>query len=134
MKATKGNKTYTITEQDKRRYVEAGYDIQSDAGETISFGRGRTVPLEQYMTLEEKYKNLDNHHTELEARCRELEEQLALREDGGESSPDSGSRDISDMSVEELKAYAEERQIDIGKSTSRDGILEKIKAAMKQGS
>ena len=31
MKATKGNKTYTITEQDKRRYVEAGYDIQSDA-------------------------------------------------------------------------------------------------------
>ena len=134
MKATKGNKTYTITEQEKRRYVEAGYDIQSDSGETISYGRGRTVPMDQYMELAEKYKNLDENNAELAARCHELEGLLASRDDGEKNSPDTGSRDINDMSVEELKAYAEERQIDIGKSSSRDGILEKIKASMKQDS
>ncbi len=134
MKATKGNKTYTITEQEQRRYIEAGYDIQSDSGETISFGKGRTVPLEQFNALEEKCKNLNARNTELEVRCHELEELLASHDSGGETSQDSGSRDISDMSVEELMAYAAEKQIDIGKSTSRDGILEKIKAAMKQGS
>ncbi|MDE5802134.1 MAG: hypothetical protein K2I22_04345 [Lachnospiraceae bacterium] len=134
MRATKGNKTYTITEQEKRRYVEAGYDIQSDSGETISYGRGRTVPMEQYVALEEKYKNLDERNAELAARCHELEELLESRDGSGENSPDFDSRNISGMSVEELKTYAEERQIDIGKTTSRDGILEKIKAAMKQDS
>lgn len=134
MKATKGNKTYTITEQEKLRYVEAGYDIQSDSGETISYGRGRTVPMEQYMELAEKYKNLDERNAELAARCHELEKLLESRDDVEKNSPDSGSRDINDMSAEELRAYAEERQIDIGKSTSRDGILEKIKASMKQDS
>lgn len=134
MKATKGNKTYTITEQEKRRYVEAGYDIQSDSGETISYGRGRTVPMEQYMELAEKYKNLDELHMKLNVRCRKLEKLLESSDGSEENGPNSGSMDINDMSVEELRAYAEERKIDIGKSSSRDGILEKIKAAMKQDS
>lgn len=30
------------------------------------------------------------------------------------------------MTVEELKAYAEEKGIDIGKATSKDGIIKKI--------
>ncbi|MFR2889220.1 MAG: hypothetical protein ACLTDM_13605 [Clostridium butyricum] len=34
---------------------------------------------------------------------------------------------LDQMEVEELKAYAEERGIDIGKATSQSGILEKIK-------
>lgn len=38
---------------------------------------------------------------------------------------------LSDMTIEELKAYADENGIDIGKSTSHNGILEKIKAAEK---
>lgn len=134
MKATKGNKTYTITEQEKRRYLEEGYDIQSDSGETISFGRGRTVPLEQYMELMEKYKNLDENHMKLNARCHELEELLESRDGIVKNSQDSGSSDIGGMSVEALRAYAEEKQIDLGKSTSRDGILEKIKSAMKEES
>ena len=33
------------------------------------------------------------------------------------------------MGIEELKAYAEEKGIDIGKATSQAGILEKIKEA-----
>lgn len=34
---------------------------------------------------------------------------------------------LDQMGVEELKAYAEEKGIDIGKATSQAGILEKIK-------
>lgn len=131
MKATKGNKTYTITEQDKRRYMDAGYDIQSDTGETIVYGRGRTVALDMYMELEKKYKDLGKLHEELAGRCRELEEQLAAC--GVEAGEETDNRDISAMSVEELTAYAAEKQIDLGKSTSRDGILEKIRAALKKG-
>lgn len=37
------------------------------------------------------------------------------------------SINLDDMEVEELKEYAEKNNIDIGKSTSKAGILEKIK-------
>ncbi len=33
---------------------------------------------------------------------------------------------LEEMTVDELKAYAEEHGIDIGKTTSQDGILKKI--------
>lgn len=34
--------------------------------------------------------------------------------------------DLENMDIDELKAYAEENGIDIGKATSQKGILEKI--------
>lgn len=40
-----------------------------------------------------------------------------------------GEKQLSEMDIEELKAYAEEHNIDIGKATSQVGILEKIKEA-----
>ena len=39
---------------------------------------------------------------------------------------------LDEMSVEELVAYAEKNNIDIGKATSQSGIIEKIKAAKKE--
>lgn len=36
-------------------------------------------------------------------------------------------KDLSDMKVDELKEYAQKRNIDIGKATSQSGILKKIK-------
>lgn len=38
-------------------------------------------------------------------------------------------KNLDELSAEELKAYAAQNGIDIGKSTSVDGILKKIKAA-----
>lgn len=38
-------------------------------------------------------------------------------------------KSIDEMTVEELVAYAAEKEIDIGKATSQSGIIEKIKAA-----
>ncbi|MFR1378845.1 MAG: hypothetical protein ACLSTJ_07795 [Clostridium neonatale] len=49
-------------------------------------------------------------------------------EEGLEVSP-GGEKQLSEMDIEELKAYAEEKGIDIGKATSQSGILEKIKEA-----
>ena len=39
---------------------------------------------------------------------------------------------FDEMSVEELVAYANEHNIDIGKATSQSGIIEKIKAAEEE--
>lgn len=36
-------------------------------------------------------------------------------------------KQLSEMDIEELKTYADEHNIDIGKATSQSGILEKIK-------
>lgn len=41
-------------------------------------------------------------------------------------------KQLSEMDAEELKAYAEKNNIDIGKSTSESGILEKIKKAQAE--
>lgn len=44
--------------------------------------------------------------------------------------PQERSIALEDMPVEELRAYAQEKGIDLGKSTSQSGILEKIKASL----
>lgn len=44
--------------------------------------------------------------------------------------PQDHSISLEDMTVEELRAYAQENGIDLGKSTSQSGILEKIKASL----
>lgn len=43
-----------------------------------------------------------------------------------------GTSELANLSVEELKAYAEEKGIDIGQSTSQKGILKKIQEAEKK--
>lgn len=40
-------------------------------------------------------------------------------------------KQLKEMTVEELIAYASEKGIDIGKSTSQDGIIKKIQDAEK---
>ncbi len=111
MKATKGNKTYTISEQEKKRYLDAGYDILDDTGATIAYGRGKTVSYDEY--------------AKVKAECDALKAELEALNVG-----DSG---LENMSVEELTAYASEKKINIGKATTRDGILGKIREAEKQG-
>ena len=48
-----------------------------------------------------------------------------------ENTDDKEEKTLKDMTVDELKEYAEKHNIDVGKSTSHNGILEKIKAAEK---
>lgn len=44
---------------------------------------------------------------------------------------DAADIPLDEMSVEQLKAYAKDKGIDIGKTTSQNGILKKIKDSEK---
>ena len=52
MKASKGNKVYTIDETLKFSYQAQGYDILDDEGNIIQYGAGKTVSYEEYKALE----------------------------------------------------------------------------------
>lgn len=125
MKATKGNKTYTIAEQDKKRYQDAGFDIQDDSGKVIAYGKGKTVSYEAFAKLEAENKDLQVENKTLRAECEALREVV--------NSAQNAVKDLKDMTVEELTAYVAEKQIDIGRATSKEGILEKIREAESTG-
>lgn len=57
MTAEKGNKVYTITEQEKGRYQSGGFDIL-EGGKVIAYGKGKTVPYEEYMKVKEELEAL----------------------------------------------------------------------------
>lgn len=65
MKATKGNKVYTISEAEKASFLKSGYDIYDDEGELVEYGKGKSVSYEKYVELENKYKALEKENAEL---------------------------------------------------------------------
>jgi len=106
MKAVKGNKEYSITDTQKMQYQNDGFNILDDDGKLLAVGKGKTVSYEKYQKV--------------------VEELEILRASIGGSTIDA-------MTIEELIAYAAEKGIDIGQSTSQSGILKKIKDALKEG-
>ena len=67
MKATKGNKEYTITATEKKAYQDRGFDIVDDEGKVIAYGRGKTVPYSDYAQLKEENEVLRTRAAELVA-------------------------------------------------------------------
>jgi hypothetical protein len=108
--AKKANKQYKIDEATKSKYLAQGFDIYDADGNLVTRSPLTTI------TVAEHEKIVD------EAIKK------ALEEAGVKSSTDP----LKDMSVEELKAYAAEKNIDIGNATSVNGIVQKIKDAEKQ--
>lgn len=51
MKASKGNKVYTIDQTQQERYVKEGFDILDDSGRMVQQGAGKTVPYEKFQTV-----------------------------------------------------------------------------------
>jgi len=72
MKATKGNKVYTIDESQKAMYQAQGYDIVNDEGKIIQYGAGKTVSYENYKTVEEKAVKLEKENKKLKEEIKEL--------------------------------------------------------------
>ncbi len=64
MKAVKANKEYSITEQEKERYQKEGFDILDEGGKVIAYGKGKTVPYEQYMKAVEELDALKKKKAE----------------------------------------------------------------------
>lgn len=109
MKATKGNKVYLIDENQKDSYKKQGFDIIDDAGNVISYGAGKTVSYDKYSKLKKENENLKARMSKLEKANEDYK--------------------LSAMTVDQLKAYATERKINLDDATTKDAILEKIKAA-----
>lgn len=108
--AKKDNKQYTVDESTKKTYLAQGFDIYTEDGKLVD-----RSPLTKITVAEH------------EKAVREAVKK-ALEEAGVQPSTDP----LKDMSVEDLKAYAAEKGIDIGNATSVNGITQKIKDAEKQ--
>lgn len=103
MKASKGNREYSVTEENMQHYVNEGFDIYNDEGEIIKHGKGKTVSLEEHEKL-----------------LAELEKERKNAKD---------SEELIDI----LKEYASMKEIDIGQATTVNGILKKIKEGSQDG-
>ncbi|MGL4108322.1 hypothetical protein [Clostridium sp. LP20] len=75
MKATRGNKVYTIDETQKAMYKAQGYDITEDDGSVISYGAGKSVSYEEYKALEEKVSKLEEDNKKLEEENKSLKKE-----------------------------------------------------------
>lgn len=72
MKASKGNKVYTIDETLKASYQAQGYDILDDEGNIIQYGAGKTVSYEEYNALEKKSIKLEEENKKLKDEIKKL--------------------------------------------------------------
>lgn len=76
MRAVKGNKEYTIDESQQKSYQDAGFDIVGDGGRVTAYGRGKTVPYDEYMKAVKEIEHLQNiaaeRYTENEALKAEI--------------------------------------------------------------
>ena len=82
MKATKGNKVYTIDETQKAMYQAQGYDIVEDDETVIQYGAGKTVSYEKYAvlmkwktSLEEKIAELTKENDQLRSKLVAIDTQ-----------------------------------------------------------
>lgn len=61
MKAVLGNKEYLIDESQKKHYVDRGYDIRDEDNAVIAYGRGKTVPYDEYARVANENSELKEH-------------------------------------------------------------------------
>jgi len=106
MKAVKGNKEYAITEEQVKFYQDAGFDIVDGNGNVVTYGRGKTVSVEEYMEMK----------AELESARKELEDIRSGRDNKNDD-------EVAGI----LKEYAGIRGIDTGQASSISGIMKKIR-------
>lgn len=76
MKATKGNKVYTIDETQKAMYQAQGYDIVEDDGTVIQYGAGKAVSYEKYIALKKDKVSLEEKIAELTKENDQLRSKL----------------------------------------------------------
>lgn len=81
MKAKKENKVYSITtEQEKQRYLKAGYDIYSDNGKLMEYSPQKKISYSQYDALLKENEALKEERLALRGENASLRSQYdALR-------------------------------------------------------
>lgn len=76
MKAAKGNREYTIDESQQKAYQDTGFDILNDSGEVIAYGKGKTVPFDEYMQAVKEIERLQELCATLQTEKTGLEKEL----------------------------------------------------------
>ena len=77
MRAVKGNREYTIDETQKKGYQDSGFDILDDTGTVIAYGRGKTVPYDEYMQAVKEIERLRTLSNERYAETEALKAEIA---------------------------------------------------------
>lgn len=77
MKAVKLNRVYTITEPEKKSYIQQGYDIIDDDGNVIAYGAGKVISFEKHIKVLKAYEELLKEN---EALKKELAKKKAKKE------------------------------------------------------
>ena len=82
MRAVRGNKEYVINESQKKHYIDRGYDIRGDDNAVIAYGRGKTVPYDEYEKAVRENNDLKEQLSVENSmrKGRASEENKALRE------------------------------------------------------
>lgn len=85
MRAVKGNREYTIDESQQKFYQDGGFDILGDNGETIAYGRGKTVPYDEHVKAVKEIERLRElaaeRNTEIETLKAEIAELKAGKQE-----------------------------------------------------
>lgn len=89
----------------------------------------KSIPIRHDGTLHEKGASFSISAKGYEA----IKPHVTVLDEADEADTAIDSTEVTDplesMEPDELRAYAADRDIDLGKATSKEGILEKIKAA-----
>lgn len=72
MRATKGNKVYSINETEKKYYIAQGYDILDDEGNITDYGAGKSVAYKKYIEMQEENEKLKEENKKLKSENKEL--------------------------------------------------------------
>lgn len=76
MRAVKRNKEYTIDDTQKKGYQNSGFDILGDDGNVIAYGRGKTMPYDDYMKAVKEIEKLQKVCADLQDKNARLEKEL----------------------------------------------------------
>lgn len=82
MTACKDNKVYQIVESQKQDYINSGYDIYDDSGNIISYGKGKSVPYDEYMALKQELERIKAENEEA------LKKNVGTKKDPGKKQND----------------------------------------------
>lgn len=78
MTAERGNKVYTIDESMKAQYQNDGFDILDDDGEIVAYGRGKTVPYDDYMQAVKEVERLKKLCADIQEEKAGLQKELEI--------------------------------------------------------
>lgn len=116
MEARKENKVYTITEAQKARYLKEGFDIYDEHGNVLEYTPLKTIKYNDHI------KKMNELSSKKDEEIEKLKKLLESENQYSESIQELYPESIQEL----LKAYAEKKSINIGSSTSPNGILTKI--------